>query len=82
MERDTSPAQQEAYYERLRALSPLERLQIVSRLNRGVRRLAVAGIRLQHPGASDDEVRLRLVVRLHGRATAERLFGRVPEDAT
>ena len=82
MWQDTTPAQQEAYYQRLRALSALERLQIVSRLNRGVRRLAIAGIRLQHPEASEDEVRVRLVVRLHGRAIGERLFGTVPRDAS
>lgn len=82
MWQDTSPAQQEAYFQRLRALSASERLQIVSRLNRGVRRIAVAGIRLQHPEASEDEVRVRLIVRLHGREIGERLFGTVPHDAT
>jgi hypothetical protein len=81
VKQDTSPAQQELYFERLRQLTPLERLQIVSRLNRGVRRMAMAGIRLRHPNASDDEVRIRLVVRLYGRAAAERLFAEVPADA-
>jgi hypothetical protein len=81
VKQDTSPAQQERYFERLRQLTPLERLQIVSRLNRGVRRMAMAGIRLRHPNANEDEVRVRLVVRLYGRAAAERLFGQVPADA-
>ena len=46
-----------------------------------VRKLAVAGIRQRHPFASDAEVRVRLTVRLYGRATAQRLFGAVPDDA-
>jgi hypothetical protein len=81
MEQDTSPAQQEAYYQRLRKLTPVERLQIVSRLNRGVRRLAMIGLRMQHPGASEEEVRVRLVVRLYGREFAERHCDNVPADA-
>jgi len=49
VKQDTSPAQQERYFDRLRRLTPLEHLQIVSRLNRGVRRMAMAGIRRRHP---------------------------------
>jgi hypothetical protein len=45
------------------------------------RELAVAGIRQRHPGASDDEIRVRLVVRLYGRDVARRLFGEIPSDA-
>jgi hypothetical protein len=70
MHQDTVPSQQEAYFQRLRLLSPEQRLVIVSRLNRGVRRMALAGLRLRHPGASEEDLRLRLFVRLH-----------VPEDA-
>lgn len=50
-------------------------------LSRGVRALAEAGIRERCPGASDEEVRVRLTVRLYGRAAAEKLFGAVPDDA-
>ena len=81
MQQDTEPAQQEAYFERLRLLSPEQRLRIVTRLNRGVRRMALAGLRLRHPGASEEDLRLRLFVRLHGRALAQRVFPSVPEDA-
>jgi hypothetical protein len=45
------------------------------------RQLALAGIRERHPGASEEEVRVRLIVRLYGRAVAERLCGTVPVDA-
>jgi hypothetical protein len=43
--------------------------------------MAIAGIREMHPGIDDDELRVRLTVRLYGRAAAERLFGEVPADA-
>jgi hypothetical protein len=43
--------------------------------------LALAGIRQRHPGASEEEVRARLIVRLYGRAVAQRLCGTVPVDA-
>jgi hypothetical protein len=79
--RDTSPAQLEEYFARLRALTPEQRLQIVARLNRGVRRMAMMGLKLRHPGASDAELRVRLTVRLHGREFAQRVFTSVPADA-
>lgn len=51
------------------------------RLSRGVRELAIAGIREMHPDVSEDELRVRLTVRLYGREAATRLFGTVPDDA-
>jgi len=51
------------------------------RLSRGVRELAIAGIRQMHPNASEDELRVRLTVRLYGSEVAKRLFGAVPDDA-
>jgi hypothetical protein len=79
--RDTSPKQAARYIELLRALEPHQRLAIAMSLNRSVRNLAIAGIRAQHPNADEDEVRVRLTVRLYGRAAAERLFKQVPDDA-
>ncbi|MEP7125014.1 MAG: hypothetical protein ABJE95_29055 [Byssovorax sp.] len=78
---DTSPAADARYHELLRALTPERRLEAAMKLSRGVRALAVAGIRERHPAASEDEVRTRLTVRLYGRAAAQRLFANVPEDA-
>ena len=51
------------------------------RLSRGVRELAIAGIREMHPQVNEEELRVRLTVRLYGREVAKRLFGAVPEDA-
>ena len=50
-------------------------------LSRSVRALAEAGIRQRHPTAGVEEVKVRLAVRLYGRAAAERLFAAVPDDA-
>jgi hypothetical protein len=51
------------------------------KLSRAVRELALAGIRELFPEASEQELRVRLTVRLYGRAAAVRLFGLVPADA-
>jgi len=78
---DTSPDADARYHELLRAQPPVARLEQAAALTRAVRELAEAGIRQRHPGASDSEVRVRLVVRLYGRHMGERLFGAVPADA-
>jgi hypothetical protein len=78
---DTTPSALDRYHELLRAQEPHERLAQAAALTQAVRELAVVGIRQRHPGASDDEVRRRLAVRLYGRDVAERLFGDIPADA-
>ena len=78
---DTSPEAKTRCYDLLRALTPERRLQIALGLTRAMRELANAGIREQVPHATAAELQVRLRVRLHGRATAERLFGSVPADA-
>jgi hypothetical protein len=62
-------------------MPPERRLEAAMRLSRGVRELAIAGIREVHPDVSDDELRVRLTVRLYGPEVAKRLFGAVPDDA-
>lgn len=78
---DTSPAADARYHELLRAMPPERRLEAAMRLSRGVRALAVAGIRNLFPSADEQELKVRLTVRLYGRDAAERLFGSVPADA-
>ena len=78
---DTTPKQQARYYELLRARTVEDRAQMVFALSEMVRRLAIAGIRLRHPGIGDSELRARLAVRLYGRAQAKRLLGSIPADA-
>lgn len=78
---DTSPEADARYHELLRRMPPERRLEAAMRLSLAVREMALAGIRARHPEAGEDELRVRLTVRLYGREAAARLFGRVPEDA-
>jgi hypothetical protein len=78
---DTDEKARHRYHELLRARAPHERLAQAIALTKMVRALAVAGIKERHPDADATEVRVRLTVRLYGRAVAERLFGEVPPDA-
>jgi hypothetical protein len=71
---DTSPENRRRYYELLRTLTPEQRARKVVGLCRAVRRLALAGIRERHPGATDEEESALLAERLYGTPTAERLF--------
>jgi hypothetical protein len=79
--RDTSDAADRRYHELLREKAPHERLAQAMALSNAVRQMAMAGLRARHPAATEDELRVRYVVRVYGRAAAERLFGSVPEDA-
>jgi hypothetical protein len=78
---DTSPEADARYHELLRRMAPERRLEAAMRLSQAVRELALAGIRQRHPEAGQQELRVRLTVRLYGRACARRLFGDVPDDA-
>ena len=72
---DTSPAQREVYYSRLRAMTSIQRAAMLSRLCRGVRSLAEAGIRNAHPDITPADVRRELTSRLYGEEVALRLLG-------
>jgi len=78
---DTGEEKRVRYHELLRAEAPYDRLAQAMRLSRSVRELALAGIAMRHPGASEKEMRVRLAVRLYGRDLAQRVFGRLPSDA-
>lgn len=78
---DTTPQARARYYELLRRATLAQRVSALNGASRGIKRLAEAGIRREHPQASDDEVRVRLAVRLYGRDLGRRLFGTIPEDA-
>ena len=81
MLRDTAPAMEKRYHERIGQLSGAERLEIAAQLSSGVRAMAEAGLRQRHPGAPPEELRCRLVVLLYGRDVAARIFTAVPDDA-
>ena len=78
---DTSEEKRARYHELLRQQAPYDRLAQAMRLSRSVRELALAGIAMRHPGASEHELRVRLAVRLYGRVLAQRVYGQLPSDA-
>jgi len=45
-----------------RRMTPLERLRLACELTRAAREMCLAGIRRRHPGASEQEVRLRFAL--------------------
>lgn len=81
MDQDTSPSQVARYHELLRAMTPAQKAAATASLCIAARQMAMAGLRQRHPGASEDELRARLFVRLYGRADAIRVLGDVPDDA-
>jgi hypothetical protein len=59
---DTSQEAEGRQIEIWRAMSTIEKAQLMSRMTIAVQELALAGIRERHPGASEREVFLRLAV--------------------
>ncbi len=76
---DTDAASERHQIERWRAMSPAEKLGLVTELNAAVDTLAVAGIRLRHPGASPREQFLRLACVKLGRALATQVYPEIEQ---
>jgi hypothetical protein len=79
--RDTSAAASAQYFELLRKAGPAQRLRTAVALTSAVRALAEAGLRERYANASDEEIRVRLAVRLYGREVVAKLFAAIPDDA-
>lgn len=56
--------------DKLRAMSPTDRLALALSLSQSVRELALAGVRQRYPNASAREQLLRLAITIHGRDLA------------
>lgn len=67
---DTSAEAERVVIDRLRAMSPAQRLSLALSLSQSVRELALAGVRQRYPDASAREQLLRLAVTIHGRDLA------------
>ncbi len=57
-----------------RRMSPMEKLRTVTEISRAVQELSLAGIRLRHPGATEEECLLRLAILKLGRELACRVY--------
>lgn len=64
-----------ALFERLRQLTPLQRLRMTVRATQAVHRLSVAGLRLRFPEASEQELQLRAAALRVGSEWMARVFG-------
>jgi hypothetical protein len=75
---DTSVEAERIQVERWRQMSCVEKVRAVSELSRAAQELALVGIRLRHPGASERECFLHLAVLKLGLDLACRVY---PEAA-
>jgi hypothetical protein len=74
LSRDTSAESERMQVELWRAMSPLEKLSLVSAISRNVQELSLAGIRERHPRATEDELLIRLAVLKLGGELAQRAY--------
>ncbi len=77
---DTDPALEERLFDRYRRMSAEEKLEHIGALGRLVEEVALAGLRVKYPEATEEETRLRLVSRWIDRDTMIRLYGWDPEE--
>ena len=63
---DTSPDVADAQRERLASMSVAERAELLVGMCQAVTDMAIAGIKLEHPNATQDEIRSQLLLRRYG----------------
>jgi len=73
--RDTNEAVERYLFDRLRALPPWRKAEMLSASTRSACDLAMAGIRQRHPAAAADELRKRYAALVLGREASIALFG-------
>ena len=76
---DTGAESEQHQIQRWRVMSPAEKLRLVTELNAAADTMALAGIRLRHPGASPREVFLRLARVKLGRDLAHQVYPEIEQ---
>lgn len=76
---DTDEATERYLFERLRALPPWRKAEMLSASTRAACELALAGLRQRHPAAPATELRKRFAALVLGREASISLFGWDPE---
>ena len=76
---DTDAESEHQQIERWRAMSPAEKFRAVAELNAAADTMALAGIRLRHPGASPREQFLRLASVKLGRDLARQVYPEIDQ---
>jgi hypothetical protein len=76
---DTDAESEQRQIARWRAMSPADKLRLVAELNAAADTMALAGIRLRHPGASPREQFLRLATVKLGRDLARQVYPEIDQ---
>ena len=77
---DTDKATEQAYLQMLREAPPWRKAAMVNGLTQACQELAVAGIRMRHPDASGEDIRMRVAALWLSREMMMRVFGWDPES--
>lgn len=72
---DTSPKAREKYFQRLREMTPSERLAVGAALWRAGDSLQRSATRLRYPQADDAEINFRIAVAKFGPELAGKIYG-------
>jgi len=73
---DTSENADEVYFQHLRKMTPVERINIAVALWEAADATQRAGIRQQYPNATEEEIRFEMAVRRFGAELAQKVYGR------
>jgi hypothetical protein len=76
---DTDAESERHQIDRWRGMSPVEKLRVVVELSATADTMALAGIRLRHPGAAAREQFLRLASLKLGRDLAQRVYPEIAQ---
>ena len=74
--RDTSPEAMRVQIEVWRRMTDSRRFAAAMELSENLRRMALAGIRASHPEYSEEEAKLALFERMHGKELVDRVWRR------
>ena len=76
---DTSPEMDRRLFDRLHDMTAAQKIRHLDAAIHFVEEIAMAGIRVRHPSASPEGVRLRLIAQRLDRATMVRVYGWDPD---
>jgi hypothetical protein len=72
---DTHPKMEALQIRLLRSASPARKMEMLAGLNASAKALALSGLRLRYPQASESELRRRLAGLLLGEDLARKVYG-------
>jgi hypothetical protein len=76
---DIPPETERVLFAMLRDMPPWRKLEMVAQLNQAGSELALAGLRMRYPNATQDELHRRLADILLGDELAMRVYGPAPQ---